>query len=83
MKGGTLYLGVSDNGKVHGLTIGKETISSIINEVKCKTSPQIITEAEVIKIDKKDILALTVPEYPIKPVSTRGKYFKRKNNQIY
>jgi len=79
-KGGTLYLGVSDSGKIHGLTIGKETIPNIINEIKCKTSPQVIIEAEIITIDKKDIITLTVPEYPIKPVSTRGKYFKRKSN---
>ena len=79
-KGGTLYLGVSDSGKIHGLTIGKETIPNIINEIKCKTSPQVIIEAEIITMDRKEIIALTVPEYPIKPVSTRGKYFKRKSN---
>jgi ATP-dependent DNA helicase RecG len=76
-KGGTVYLGVSDNGKIHGLTIGKETISSLINEIKCKTTPQIIPDVDILTIDNKKIIALFVPEYPIKPVSTRGKYFKR------
>jgi ATP-dependent DNA helicase RecG len=79
-KGGIVYVGVSDNGKIHGITIGKETIQSWINEIKNKTSPQIIPDAETLVFEKKSIVALFVPEYPVKPVSVRGKYFKRIGN---
>ena len=79
-KGGVVYIGVSDTGKVHGITVGKETIQNWINEVKNKTSSQIIPDADILNIDNKIIVSLLVSEHPIKPVSTRGKYFKRVGN---
>jgi ATP-dependent DNA helicase RecG len=79
-KGGTVYIGVSDSGKTQGVTIGKETIPNWINEIKLKTTPQIIADADVIIVDKKKIVALYASEYPIKPVSTRGRYYKRTGN---
>ena len=79
-KGGTVYVGVSDTGKPQGITIGKETIQNWINEIKNKTSPQIIPDADVLNIDNKTVIALFIQEYPIKPVSTRGKYYKRIGN---
>jgi ATP-dependent DNA helicase RecG len=79
-KGGTVYVGVSDNAEVKGIQIGKETIQNWINEVKNKTSPQLIPDCEIVEIDTKTIIALIVTEYPIKPVSTRGRYYKRMGN---
>jgi ATP-dependent DNA helicase RecG len=79
-KGGTVYVGVSDKGKPQGITIGKETIQNWINEIKNKTGPQIIPEAEVLVINNKEIVSFYIQEYPIKPVATRGKYFKRVGN---
>ena len=79
-KGGTVYVGVSDKGKPQGISIGKETIQKWINEIKSKTNPQIIPDIEVLNIDNKDVISLIVIEYPIKPVSVRGKYFKRIGN---
>ena len=79
-KGGTVYVGVSDKGKAVGVTIGTETIQQWINEIKNKTSPKIIPDAEELTIDNKNVISLYVQEYPIKPVSTRGKYYKRVGN---
>jgi ATP-dependent DNA helicase RecG len=79
-KGGTIYVGLSDKGKVQGVTVGKETIPNWVNEIKLKTTPQIIADADVITIDKKTVVALFAPEYPIKPVSIRGRYYKRTGN---
>ena len=76
-KGGTVYVGVSDSGKTQGVTVGKETIPNWVNEIKLKTTPQIIADADVITVDKKTVVALFAPEYPIKPVSIRGRYYKR------
>ena len=76
-KGGSVYIGVSDKGKVQGITVGKETIPQFINEVKTKTSPSLIPDAEIIDIDSKKIVILSITEYPIKPVSIQGRYFKR------
>ena len=73
-KGGTVYIGISDNGDIPGVKIGKETIQNWINEVKNKTIPQIIPDAEIHSIEGKKIVAFFVTEYPVKPVSTRGRY---------
>ena len=76
-KGGNVYVGVTDSGKVKGVTVGKETIQNWINEVKNKTAPQLIPDAELLEIETKTVVKFFVPEYPIKPVSTRGRYYKR------
>jgi len=76
-KGGTVYIGVADNGKVKGIILGKETIQNWINEIKNKTAPQIIPDIEIITIEEKQVAAISVMEYPVKPVSTRGRYYKR------
>ena len=79
-KGGTVFIGVSDTGKVQGITVGKETIQNWLNEIKNKTNPQIIADADILDIDNKTVISLNISEYPIKPISTRGKYFKRVSN---
>ena len=79
-KGGTVYVGISDSSEVKGLTIGKETIQNWINEIKNKTTPQIIPDVEIIIIDNKTVITLSVTEYPIKPVSIRSRYYKRITN---
>ena len=76
-KGGTVYIGISDNGKVPGIAIGKETIQNWINEIKNKTSPQLIPDAEIMQVYNKTAVSLFIPEYPVKPVSIRGKYWVR------
>jgi predicted HTH transcriptional regulator len=55
-KGGTVYVGVSDSGKTQGVTVGKETIPNWINEIKLKTTPQIIADADIITVDKKQYI---------------------------
>ncbi|MDR0981642.1 MAG: putative DNA binding domain-containing protein [Culturomica sp.] len=79
-KGGTVYVGMADSGQVAGVTVGKETIQNWINEIKQKTTPQIIPDSDIIKAEDKTVVALFIPEYPIKPVSVRGKYYKRVGN---
>ena len=79
-KGGTVYLGLSDKGTPIGITIGKETIQNWINEIKTKTNPYLIPDVEISTIEDKTIVVIDIPEYPIKPVATRGKYYKRIGN---
>ena len=49
-KGGSLYVGVGDNGEIVGVQLGKESIQQWINEIKSKTAPSIIPDVEVIEI---------------------------------
>ena len=78
--GGTVFIGASDNGKPQGVNIEKDTVQNWVNEIKNETEPQIIPELKTLDIGGKDIVALSVCEYPVKPVSTRGRFFKRINN---
>jgi ATP-dependent DNA helicase RecG len=79
-KGGSVFIGVEDSGKIKGITIGKETIAKCLNEIKVKTSPSIMPDAKVHNIDGKTIIELRIQEYPIKPISFKGKYYRRNNN---
>jgi len=76
-KGGSVYIGIADNSDVIGISLGKETIPQFINEIKGKTSPSIIPDSEIIDVENKKVLILSVTEYPIKPVSVQGRYYKR------
>ena len=77
VKGGTVFIGVADDGKVKGIQLGKKTLQNWINEVKNKTSPQIIPDVEVLTIENKIVVAFSAIEYPIKPVSKSGRFYKR------
>jgi len=80
-KGGKVIIGVDDKGiPVKGFTIGPESIQKWINEIKNKTQPSIIPDAELMEISGGTALALWVKEFPVKPVSFRGRYFKRVKN---
>jgi len=79
-KGGKVYIGISDSGKIKGIDIKQETIPIIINEVKNKTYPNIIPDTEIIKAENKRILIISIKEFPIKPVAVKGKYYKRVKN---
>ena len=79
-KGGIVCVGITDKAEVKGIQIGKETIQTLINEVKNKTVPQLIPDADVVTVENKTVLILSIKEYPIKPVSFKGKFYKRIKN---
>lgn len=76
-KGGSVYVGVSDKGEVKGIQTGPETIQAWINEIKNKTNPALIPDVELRLIHDKTIAIFHIDEYPIKPVSSKGRYYKR------
>src|SRR5574344_1664771 len=79
-KGGCVLVGVSDKGKIVGCNIANESVQQWINEIKSKTEPQLIPETDIITIDDKIIVVLQIAEYPIKPISIQGRYYKRTAN---
>ena len=79
-KGGIILIGISNKGTVTGVDIGKETLVKWANQISDKTEPQLIPEIETFEFEGKQVVAIKVPEYPIKPVSVRGRCFKRVNN---
>ena len=79
-KGGSIFIGVSDSGKIRGVMLGKETLRNWINQVSQSTEPRIIPGVEPGKIENKDVVKIQIKEFPIKPVSAKGKCFRRVGN---
>lgn len=79
-KGGEVYIGISDEREIKGINIGKEIIQNWINEIKNKTQPSIFPSVEIIECDKLQIVCFKVDEFPIKPLSFKGRYYKRVGN---
>ncbi|MBI4972243.1 MAG: putative DNA binding domain-containing protein [Candidatus Omnitrophica bacterium] len=79
-RGGDVLIGVSDRGEIKGIQISKETVQNWINEVKQHTSQAITPDVETIKIKDRNIVIFSVPESPIKPVASKGRYYKRIKN---
>lgn len=79
-KGGIILIGVSDKGELKGAQIGKATLKDWAIQISQSTEPSIIPEIESEKIDKKHIVVIRVAEFPIKPVSVRGRCFRRVGN---
>lgn len=80
-RGGQVFIGLSDAGTpVKGFSIGAESIQKWVNEIRSKTHPSVIPDAETLQIAGIDIVKLSVKEFPVKPVAFRGRYFKRVSN---
>jgi predicted HTH transcriptional regulator len=79
-KGGCVIIGVNNAGTPVGIDLGKESLQTWINEVKQNTSPTIIADAYDFNINGKTIAVLVINEFPIKPISANGKYYKRIKN---
>lgn len=81
--GGVIYIGVTDNGTISGVTIGKGTLEVLANEIKLNTDPRVFPNIEIDEIESLTIIQVSVQEYPIKPVWSREKVFLRvgKTNQ--
>jgi ATP-dependent DNA helicase RecG len=78
--GGSVLIGISKDSKLIGVSINSESIQSWLNEIKSKTTPSIMPDAEVVNIGLKKIVVFSVQEFPIKPVALKGKYYKRVAN---
>ena len=79
-KGGKIFIGVSDNGEIVGVTLKKETLQDWINQIKLNTQPSILVDIESIEINDKAIPIIEVKEYPLKPIAFKNRYYKRMKN---
>ena len=75
--GGQVLIGVDDDGYIKGVSITEETVQKWINEIKQSTSPQVVPNIDVLYLNNKVIVNLTVIEFPVKPVSFKERYYKR------
>ena len=79
-RGGHIFIGVSDKGAKKGVQIGKETLIGWTNKISQGTQPRIIPEVETSEIESKIIAVIQIKEFPVKPVSTKGRCYRRAGN---
>lgn len=79
-KGGRIVIGVSDKGIISGLDLSAESIQNWQNEIKSKTEPALFPDIDSLIVDSKTIVIISIPEYPVKPVALKGRFYLRKSN---
>jgi len=82
-RGGTVYVGISKEGEIQGLTLNEETIAQWIDTIKGQTNPEITLEFAMLNIEGKHVLSLRVSESLAKPVAVNGRHIKRVGSQNY
>ena len=79
-EGGSVVVGVDNDGSPLGTTFGRETLPKILNKIAGATEPTVIPDVQFVDLDGKPVCVITVSEYPLKPVSTRGRCYRRVGN---
>ena len=78
-QGGVLLLGVSELKEIKGVPDAKENIKHWNHEIQTTTTPRLSPYIEIIEIDRKSVVWISIAEYPVKPVAFEGKYYRRVN----
>ena len=61
--GGTVLIGVEDNGTVLVISLGKETFNKWLGQIKSSISPSIIPDIEAFDVDGRTVVAIRISEY--------------------
>jgi ATP-dependent DNA helicase RecG len=73
-QGGKIYIGISDDGKIYGLSNEKKLMEDIPNKIKDILG--IMVDVNLKTKSKKSYIEIIVEKYPY-PVNYRGQYFFR------
>ena len=76
-EGGKIFIGVSDDGDLLGVQIGKGTIEDLVNKIGQHTDPKVFPKISVKKIDGKDVIVIDVKESRDHLVLADGLPYKR------
>ncbi|MDO8871474.1 MAG: helix-turn-helix domain-containing protein [Methanoregula sp.] len=76
-KGGTIFIGINDRGNVVGTLIGTESFKEWTNTISQSTEPRLIPEIEELSCEGKPVVAIHIKENPLKPVSVKGRCYRR------
>ncbi|ADZ09362.1 putative transcriptional regulator [Methanobacterium lacus] len=81
--GGSILVGINDNKEVVGVSLGKNTLENLANEIQRNTDPHIFPTITVLKKNNNNVVIIEVEENEEKPVFFRDKAFIRvgKTNQ--
>ncbi|MEM1547312.1 MAG: ATP-binding protein [Candidatus Methanomethylicia archaeon] len=70
-KGGTILIGVDDDGSVVGVGMGRRTLEELSNNIAQSTDPKVFPEIKVDRVWDKYIIEIRVSEHRDKPVLRR------------
>lgn len=76
-KGGKIYIGINDNNKVVGASIGRNTLENFGRKIYETINPPVNANIEEIKKDSKSVVVITIPESEYKPHFYKGVAYKR------
>ena len=76
-KGGSLYFGVSDKGRIIGQDVSDSTIKSISQKIRQKIKPEASPEINVLEIKSKKVIEVRIKEGSSKPYYLDGIAYKR------
>lgn len=81
--GGTILIGVRDDGHVTGITLGRNTLEEWAQKMQSKIQPRILPSVTKLAYDKRTVVAIIVDRAD-SPVSVDGRYVKRvgRTNQL-
>src|SRR3989344_6336646 len=77
LRGGIIFIGISNKGVVLGCNIGAGSIENLANCINQNTEPKVHPEISIKKIDDKKIIAVKISEAIDKPVLAFGRLYKR------
>lgn len=85
-EGGTILIGVSDDGEALGVQVGKKTLEDWAHQVNIALDPRIKVDmklASLVLINTRSIVQIIVPQSQSSAVSCKGKFLRRvgKTNQ--
>ena len=76
-QGGEIIIGISQDGSICGVTIGKKTLEDWANKIRDATDPRLQPSIQIVQQNNKKIVVIKVEQSSGLPVSIRGKFFKR------
>ena len=79
-KGGKIVVGINRKNEIIGVKINVESVQNWVNEIKSKTAPSIIPDVEIYELKSKIVIVFSINEFPIKPISLKGRFYKRIHN---
>ena len=76
-KGGRIFVGVSNSGKVISVEIGKDTIERLANQITQNTDPKVHPHIIIEKINDKQVIIVKVKESSDHLILAFGRPYKR------
>jgi ATP-dependent DNA helicase RecG len=83
-QGGRVFIGVTDDGRVVGVQIGKGTLEDLANKIAQSTSPKVVSAISTADDSGKTVVVVEVTESSTKPVYAFERALRRsgRTNQV-